>query len=65
MPTIADKIKDDDKSKILKNVKIVGISIGALWVITGFTVIYLDVNQKGEVKEFFRWWTKKDNYGFW
>ena len=48
MPTIADKIKDDDKSKILKNVKIVGISIGALLVLIGIPLIYLALNKKDE-----------------
>ena len=48
MPTIVDKIKNEDKSKILKNVKIVGLSIGVLLVLISIPLIYLAVKKKDE-----------------
>ena len=48
MPTIANKIKEDDKSKILKNVKIVGLSIGALLVLISIPLIYMSIKKKDE-----------------
>lgn len=50
MPTIEDKIKDDDKSKIIKRMTIAGISIGAVLLLIGIPLIYMAVKKKRKIE---------------
>lgn len=46
MPSIGNKIKDEDKTKILKYVKIAGIGLGALLLLIGIPLIYISTKNK-------------------
>ena len=46
MPSLEDKIKDEDKTKVLKYVKIAGIGLGALLLLIGIPLIYIATKKK-------------------
>tara|TARA_R100001015_G_C4521401_1_gene90297 strand:- start:189 stop:335 length:147 start_codon:yes stop_codon:yes gene_type:complete len=46
MPSLDDKIKDEDKTKVLKYVKIAGIGLGALLLLIGIPLIYIATKNK-------------------
>ena len=46
MPSVNEKIKDEDKTKVLKYVKIAGIGLGALLLLIGIPLIYIATKNK-------------------